>query len=170
MSWLEKGAVAAVSVLSVIYLQFALIQLTCAHSHIHYSLFIAVSAIRCHQCNSHDNDDCGSLVVNTPRAQRDEQYLKECANQGELQAFCRKTVIKLDVNDEHRIERSCGWIEEKLPNSCFTADNEGYKQTICTCKADACNAATPRPGSDPISIALATTLALTVSVISVLRL
>lgn len=53
MSWLEKGAVAAVSVLSVIYLQFALIESTCTHSHsfiIHYSLqsrpYAATSATR----------------------------------------------------------------------------------------------------------------------------
>ncbi|EDW11479.1 uncharacterized protein LOC6576034 [Drosophila mojavensis] len=102
---------------------------------------LSVSGLRCHQCNSHDNEDCVSLVVNTPRAQRDDQYLRDCAPKGDEQAFCRKTIIQLDVNEERRIERSCGWIQEKTHNACFTADNEGYKQTICTCSEDGCNAA-----------------------------
>ncbi|ALC38908.1 CG14275 [Drosophila busckii] len=102
---------------------------------------LSVDAIRCHQCNSHENPDCGSLLVNTPRAQRDKQYLRECAPKGNSEVFCRKTVIELNVQKEHRIERSCGWIKEKTHNACFTADNEGYKQTICTCSDDSCNGA-----------------------------
>ncbi|XP_034100317.1 uncharacterized protein LOC132798491 [Drosophila nasuta] len=110
--------------------------------------FLSVSAIRCHQCNSHENADCANLLVKTPRAQRDDQYLRECTGQGggDQQAFCRKTIIKLELYDEHRIDRSCGWIAEKTPNSCFSADNEGFKQTICTCSDDGCNGATSLSG------------------------
>ncbi|KAH8409613.1 hypothetical protein KR222_011169 [Zaprionus bogoriensis] len=129
---------------------------------------LSVSGLRCHQCNSHENEDCVSLLVNTPRGQRDEQYLRECAPRGEMEAFCRKTVIKMDVNDQHRVERSCGWLEEKLPNTCFTADNEGYKRTICTCKSDACNGVRSILSSG-IGSGLATTLALTIAGISLLR-
>ncbi|XP_016967618.1 uncharacterized protein LOC108036142 [Drosophila biarmipes] len=103
--------------------------------------FLTVSAIRCHQCNSHDNEDCVGLVVNTPLAQRDNQYLTDCAPPSGMEAFCRKTVIKFDMNNEHRIERSCGYIPEKIQNACFTADNEGYKQIICTCPEEGCNGA-----------------------------
>ncbi|XP_034666598.1 U-scoloptoxin(05)-Er3a [Drosophila subobscura] len=108
---------------------------------------LSVDALRCHQCNSHSNEDCSSLLVNTPRAQRDDQFLKDCAPRGEKEAFCRKTVLKFEVNGEHRIERGCGWIEEKMQNACFTADNEGYKQTICTCNEEGCNAATSLLGA-----------------------
>ncbi|EDV59339.1 uncharacterized protein LOC6543490 [Drosophila erecta] len=108
---------------------------------------LSVSAIRCHQCNSHDNEDCGGLVVNTPRAQRDNQYLSDCIPPSGKEAFCRKTVIKFEQNNEHRIERSCGFIPEKIQNACFTADNEGYKQIICTCPEEGCNGATSLLGA-----------------------
>ncbi|XP_030557334.1 uncharacterized protein LOC115760221 [Drosophila novamexicana] len=113
---------------------------------------LSVSGLRCHQCNSHDNEDCASLVVNTPRAQRDEQYLLDCEPKGVDQAFCRKTVIKLEVNDEHRIERSCGWIQEKAHNTCFTADNEGYKQIVCTCSEEGCNGARALAGPGSVLV------------------
>ncbi|XP_033165178.1 uncharacterized protein LOC117144219 isoform X2 [Drosophila mauritiana] len=102
---------------------------------------LSVNAIRCHQCNSHDNEDCGGLVVNTPRAQRDNQYLTDCVPPSGEVAFCRKTVINFEQNNERRIERSCGFIPEKIQNACFTADNEGYKQIICTCPDEGCNGA-----------------------------
>ncbi|EDW04070.1 uncharacterized protein LOC6561943 [Drosophila grimshawi] len=97
--------------------------------------------LRCHQCNTHDNDDCESLRVNTPRAQLDDQYLKDCAPKDGQPPFCRKTIIRLEVPPEQRIVRSCGWVQEKMHNTCFTADNEGYKETICTCSDEGCNAA-----------------------------
>ncbi|KAH8263018.1 hypothetical protein KR044_003276 [Drosophila immigrans] len=134
---------------------------------LHHSLFIyAVSGLRCHQCNSHENADCVSLLVKTPRAQRDDQYLRECAPQDNHQAFCRKTVLKLEAFDEHRIERSCGWIPEKTPNSCFTADNEGFKQTICTCSDEGCNGATALSG---FGVSLVTSLCLTLALGHLLR-
>ncbi|XP_052851358.1 uncharacterized protein LOC128261616 [Drosophila gunungcola] len=116
--------------------------------------FMSVSAIRCHQCNTHDNEDCGGLVVNTPRAQRDNQFLKDCAPPSGKEAFCRKTVIKFEANNEHRIERSCGFIEEKIQNACFTADNEGYKQIICTCADEGCNGAKSLMGARQVAYSL----------------
>ncbi|KAH8269738.1 hypothetical protein KR018_008663, partial [Drosophila ironensis] len=113
-----------------------------------------VSAIRCHQCNSHENEDCATLVVNTPRAQRDEQYLKECAPKEGREAFCRKTVINFELNNVHRVERHCGWIPEKIQNACFTADNEGYKQVVCTCSGDACNGASSLLGARQVGYSL----------------
>lgn len=134
----------------------------------HSSHFLPVSAIRCHQCNSHENEDCASLVVNTPRAQRDEQYLKDCVAPVGQQAFCRKTVIKFEVNDEHRIERNCGWIPEKTQNSCFTADNEGYKQVVCTCSEEGCNGASSLMGARQVGYSLAATV-VSLTVASILR-
>ncbi|KAM8717176.1 hypothetical protein ACLKA7_003959 [Drosophila subpalustris] len=121
---------------------------------------LSVSGLRCHQCNSHDNEDCVSLMVRTPRAQRDDQYLRDCAQQGDQQVFCRKTIVKLEALNEQRIDRSCGWIREIAHNTCFTADNEGYKQTICTCSEDGCNGASALTGVGP---GLAITLGLTVT-------
>ncbi|XP_016989249.1 U-scoloptoxin(05)-Er3a [Drosophila rhopaloa] len=103
--------------------------------------FISVSAIRCHQCKSHENNDCFGLVVNTPQAQVDNQYLRDCTPPSGEEAFCRKTVIKFELHDEHRIERSCGYLKEKIENGCYSADNEGYKQIVCTCNGDGCNGA-----------------------------
>ncbi|XP_017047989.1 uncharacterized protein LOC108092767 [Drosophila ficusphila] len=116
--------------------------------------FSSVSAIRCHQCNSHDNEDCGGLVVNTPRAQRDNQYLKDCSPPNGTAAFCRKTVIMFDQNKERRIERSCGHIEEKIQNACFSADNEGYKQVVCTCHEEGCNGASSLLGVRQVGYSL----------------
>lgn len=127
---------------------------------------LSVSGLRCHQCNSHDNEDCASLVVKTPRAQRDDQYLRDCAPQGDQQVFCRKTTLKLEAYKEHRIDRTCGWIQEKAHNTCFTADNEGYKQTICTCSEDGCNAASSLSG---IGSSLTLTLGLTLILSYLLR-
>ncbi|XP_053958710.1 uncharacterized protein LOC128863528 [Anastrepha ludens] len=113
-----------------------------------FSTFIlSVNGLRCHQCNSHLQEDCMLLRLVTPRAPRDDQYLEECASP---EMFCRKTVTHIEVSGESRIIRSCGrldsFVQEKK-NYCFDADNEGYKQTICTCYEDGCNAAPPRLGN-----------------------
>ncbi|XP_065357565.1 uncharacterized protein LOC135951775 [Calliphora vicina] len=106
------------------------------------SQFLSVNAIRCHQCNSHLDEECTSLRLSTPRAPLDDQFLKECDGPHEAQAFCRKTVLTIEVTGEHRIIRGCGWLRDRAEignNSCFTADNEGYKQIICACNEDGCN-------------------------------
>ncbi|KAL9925571.1 uncharacterized protein LOC119640436 [Glossina fuscipes] len=107
------------------------------------SQFLSANAIRCHQCNSHLDKGCISLPSNTSLQQGDEQYLKECEGEHKAHAFCRKTVIKIEVSGEHRIIRSCGWKYDRVymaNDGCFNADNEGYTQIICACKTDACNA------------------------------
>lgn len=106
-----------------------------------------VNAIRCHQCNSHLQEDCTELRLITPRAPRDEQFLTECESPD---MFCRKTITKIEVSGENRIIRSCGYLDNDKSaktNYCFDADNEGYKQRICTCYEDGCNAAPPRLGN-----------------------
>ncbi|XP_017098038.2 UPAR/Ly6 domain-containing protein crok [Drosophila bipectinata] len=122
------------------------------------SNLLSVSAIRCHECNSHEDEDCASLVVNTPRAQRDDQFLKECNIKDGQVPFCRKTVIKFEVNDNQRIVRNCGWIPEKVQNACFTADNEGYKQVVCTCNGDGCNGASALLGARQVGYSLIATV------------
>ncbi|XP_037960435.1 uncharacterized protein LOC119689637, partial [Teleopsis dalmanni] len=105
----------------------------------------AAEAIRCHECNSHLEEDCTSLSLSTPHGGRDNTYLRECTLQGAEDAFCRKTVTTIEATGEKRVVRSCGWIKDNpnivQANSCFNADNEGYLQTICTCDNDGCNAA-----------------------------
>uniref|UniRef100_A0A1A9WKS0 Protein quiver n=1 Tax=Glossina brevipalpis TaxID=37001 RepID=A0A1A9WKS0_9MUSC len=103
-----------------------------------------LNAIRCHQCNSHLDEDCTSLRSNSSQTQHgDEQYLRECDGEHKAHAFCRKTVIKIEVSGEQRIIRGCGWKYDRVymaNDGCFNADNEGYTQIICACKTDACNA------------------------------
>ncbi|XP_034475231.1 uncharacterized protein LOC117782277 isoform X2 [Drosophila innubila] len=105
-------------------------------------------------------------MVRTPRAQRDDQYLRECTPKEDKQMFCRKTILKLEARNEHRIDRDCGWVPDNSHNTCFTADNEGYKQTICTCSEDGCNGASALTGIGP---GLAMSLGLTVSLSYLLR-
>ncbi|XP_017474042.1 PREDICTED: uncharacterized protein LOC108364742 [Rhagoletis zephyria] len=108
------------------------------------SFIASVDAIRCHQCNSHLQEDCNALRLITPRAPLDDQFLEECS---EPNMFCRKTVTTIEVSGENRVIRSCGKLESYVGEKkdyCFDADNEGYKQTICTCYEDGCNAAPPR--------------------------
>ncbi|KAM7354477.1 uncharacterized protein ACRADG_006125 [Cochliomyia hominivorax] len=122
------------------------------------SQFLSVNAIRCHQCNSHLDEDCTTLRLSTPRAPRDDQFLKECEVQPDQKAFCRKTVLTIEVTGEHRIIRGCGWLRDRAEignNSCFTADNEGYKQIICACNEDGCN------GGSSLFISKSSILALT---------
>ncbi|XP_004531403.1 uncharacterized protein LOC101460978 [Ceratitis capitata] len=106
----------------------------------------AANALRCHQCNSHLQEDCTVLRLVTPRAPRDDQFLGECESPD---MFCRKIVTQIEVTGEHRIIRSCGKLDNKKEKNsyCFDADNEGFKQTICNCFEDGCNAAPPRLGN-----------------------
>ncbi|XP_067624599.1 uncharacterized protein [Eurosta solidaginis] len=128
------------------------------------SFIFSVNAIKCHQCNSHLQEDCNELRLITPRAPRDDQYLEECASP---EMFCRKVVTTIEVNDEHRVIRSCGTLDNYLhekKDTCIDTDNEGYKQTICTCFEDGCNAAPPRLGQvNHISVLGATGLCLLVA-------
>lgn len=102
-------------------------------------------AIRCHQCNSHLDEDCNSLRLTVPRGVRDEQYLEDCEERPDsTRVFCRKTVTNIIVNSEKRIVRGCGWHTEDLRgrnDTCITADNEGFFEEICACFTDGCNSA-----------------------------
>ncbi|XP_013108825.2 uncharacterized protein LOC106088072 isoform X1 [Stomoxys calcitrans] len=104
---------------------------------------LSVNALRCHQCNSHKEEDCIKLQLSTPGELRDNQFLKECVVQNGQQPFCRKTVLKIEATGEERIIRECGWMRDRIQTengiSCFNSDNEGYIQTICACDEDGCN-------------------------------
>ncbi|XP_013108826.1 uncharacterized protein LOC106088072 isoform X2 [Stomoxys calcitrans] len=104
---------------------------------------LSAHALRCHQCNSHKEEDCINLKLTTPGDKRDDQFLKECVMENGKEPFCRKTVLKVEVTREQRIIRECGYMREKMQTdtglSCVSADNEGYQQTICACDEDGCN-------------------------------
>ncbi|XP_055919408.1 uncharacterized protein LOC129951336 [Eupeodes corollae] len=106
---------------------------------------LSANAIRCHQCNSHLDEDCNSLRLTVPRGVRDDQYLDDCQVPDDAtRVFCRKTVTNIIVNSEKRIVRSCGWRAEDLRgrnDTCMTADNEGFFEEICACFTDGCNSA-----------------------------
>jgi len=112
------------------------------------SFVLSVDAIKCHQCNSHLDEDCIKLRLSTPGAVVDPEYLRECHEKPGKDAYCRKTTLNIEATGEHRIVRGCGWTEpEKLSDQCFSADNEGYVHTICSCVDDGCNAAPSLPSN-----------------------
>ncbi|XP_075152563.1 uncharacterized protein LOC142226430 [Haematobia irritans] len=131
---------------------------------------LSVNAIRCHQCNSHREEDCTNLRLSTPGAPISDQFLKECEVTNAQEAFCRKTVLKIEVTGEHRVVRECGWIRDKAQVesglSCFSDDHEGYTQLICACDEDGCNGSTSLGNSKWTVLGLT---ALCVSIAAVLR-
>ncbi|XP_061391062.1 uncharacterized protein LOC133326427 [Musca vetustissima] len=132
---------------------------------------LSVEAIRCHQCNSHNREDCITLRLSTPGNALDDQFLKECEGPHNATAFCRKTVLKIEVTGEQRIIRECGWKRDRAQQegiSCFSADNEGYLQTICACDTDGCNGSPSLMGGNSKWTVLSVT-ALSVAVAAVLR-
>lgn len=107
-----------------------------------------MSAIKCHQCNSFNEQDCLELELSAPKGARDNQYLLECEPTGEFdksKAFCRKNTFKIESTGEKRVIRNCGYIPESSVIAkeneayCLQADSEGLDQRICSCYEDGCN-------------------------------
>lgn len=134
---------------------------------------LSADAIRCHQCNSHLDEDCTGLQLTVPRGVRDEQYLVDC-DQAEDAAvmFCRKTITNILVNEEKRVVRGCGWHTEDLRgrgDTCITADNEGFFEEICACFSDGCNSATTLMKGVRSNVAMAFGLSLLMLLIATIR-
>uniref|UniRef100_T1PFZ6 Activin types 1 and 2 receptor protein n=1 Tax=Musca domestica TaxID=7370 RepID=T1PFZ6_MUSDO len=133
---------------------------------------LSAEAIRCHQCNSHQEEDCITLRLSTPGNVLNDQFLKECQVPNNMTAFCRKTVLKIEVTGEQRTVRECGWKRDKVQQetgvSCFSADHEGYTQIICACDEDGCNGSPSLGGSHTKWMVLAVT-GVSVAIAAVLR-
>ncbi|XP_018324709.1 uncharacterized protein LOC108736682 [Agrilus planipennis] len=98
-------------------------------------------AIKCYQCNSHNDTRCEYEKV-------PEDLLKDCpirntvANKDYI--LCRKIKQSIDfeVNGlppDSRIIRSCGFIEANYKNKCYHKSGYGGRQEVCACDSDACN-------------------------------
>ncbi|XP_073826141.1 uncharacterized protein [Musca autumnalis] len=133
---------------------------------------LSVEALKCHQCNSHREEDCTTLRLSTPGNVLNDQFLKECQVPNNATAFCRKTVLKIEVTGEQRVIRECGWKRDRIQQqeagvSCFSADNEGYTQTICACDDDGCNGSNSLMAGGKWTVLSVT--ALSVAIATVLR-
>ncbi|XP_045611698.1 uncharacterized protein [Procambarus clarkii] len=108
------------------------------------TVLATVSAIKCYQCNSHQNDTCRDLTL--PKA---NDYLKECKDNGTIKyTLCRKLDIYLDMDfgkdhpAENRVYRACGYVENKeQEKSCYYKSGYNTRTWVCACKEDGCNAA-----------------------------
>ncbi|XP_035225110.1 uncharacterized protein LOC118197682 [Stegodyphus dumicola] len=96
------------------------------------------SALKCHVCNSLDNETCDDL--------KDNRFLVDCytvnSNPERNHSNCRKEVFSaysaaFGMNTQ-RTFRTCGY--EKHPRfSCFYSSNIDLKGTTCECTEDGCN-------------------------------
>jgi len=117
-----------------------------------FSALVAVGyAIKCHQCNSHNDEICGKYDENGVYL-GGQDTLKECTG-GET--YCRK--ILQVVRDEESIIRTCGSAEHRKAGEdeayspskkggfCYTTVMEEYNTEVCTCDPsfdeDGCNGA-----------------------------
>ncbi|XP_021186127.3 uncharacterized protein LOC110373241 [Helicoverpa armigera] len=102
-------------------------------------------AIKCFECNSHNNSAC--LEMHVPKMHAIIPVV-ECKDRldntiDKKEFFCRKitqTILHPDHTPEVRITRGCGWVKSK--RACYKADNMDHLETVCQCFGDLCNAAT----------------------------
>ncbi|XP_033229992.1 uncharacterized protein LOC117181445 [Belonocnema kinseyi] len=108
-----------------------------------------VSAVRCFECNSHNDSRCAEK-------QPPEELRTDCATKkdGAKYTMCRKIVqiIEFSVNGlppNTRVIRTCGYDESNYKGRCYQRGGFGGRQEVCSCLKDYCNAATP--GAIPVS-------------------
>merc|ERR1712156_1252762 len=107
-------------------------------------LVVALSfgdALKCHQCNSHDNEKCGDPFVDDEGNVLTDEFLLPCADANAT--LCRK--IYQYIRGEESIIRTCGKEEQKY--DCYTTVLEEYNSEVCACdNEDGCN------GSSALSV------------------
>lgn len=108
-----------------------------------------VTAVRCYDCNSHNDSRCAE-------DEPPEELKVDCSSKrdGAKYTMCRKIVqtIEFSVNGlppNRRVIRGCGWDESNYKGNCYQRGGFGGRQEVCSCLEDFCNAATP--GAIPIS-------------------
>ena len=93
-------------------------------------------AIKCHQCTSFTDTQCGDPFhydparAGDPKVPKTMEYLKDCPSDGHNYTLCRK--IYQNVRGDVRIIRSCGYEEYK--NDCYKTVLEEYNTYVCQCK------------------------------------
>ncbi|XP_063700288.1 uncharacterized protein LOC134830667 [Culicoides brevitarsis] len=98
-------------------------------------------AIRCYECNSHNDSRCAMDIP-------PEELSIDCEEHksGVKYTFCRKTtqVIEFSVNNlppDSRIIRGCGWDDSNYKGRCYQRSGFGGRQEVCACYDDNCNSA-----------------------------
>ncbi|KAG5674873.1 hypothetical protein PVAND_004818 [Polypedilum vanderplanki] len=98
-------------------------------------------AIKCYECNSHNDPRCAEKIPPGDLA-------KDCSDHknGAKYSFCRKItqIIEFSVNGlppDTRTIRSCGYEEGQYKNRCYQRSGFGGRQEVCACDTDTCNGA-----------------------------
>jgi len=100
------------------------------------------SAIKCWECNSHYDRNCGDPFGNETFALTDcdQRELEHYPNQ--KASVCRKIIQK--VRNDYRFVRGCGWLSgqtEKESTNCFKRSGTfNVLVQYCSCDQDGCNA------------------------------
>uniref|UniRef100_A0A336MBX0 CSON014534 protein n=1 Tax=Culicoides sonorensis TaxID=179676 RepID=A0A336MBX0_CULSO len=71
-------------------------------------------AIRCYECNSHNDSRCAEAIP--PEA--------------------------LSIDCDSRVIRGCGYDDSSYKNRCYQRSGFGGRQEVCACDTDNCNSAT----------------------------
>lgn len=110
------------------------------------------SAIKCYQCQSKNDEVCGSedLPANPAPNHPAYKFFVDCSGQGpdskntvdpqfrgNEYTFCRKQVQ--EVEEKKNIIRACGLV--KGDKDCYTTANPPTKTLVCQCFEDGCNGA-----------------------------
>lgn len=104
-------------------------------------------AIRCFECNSHNDTRCSMPLP-------PDDLTVECGDHkhGVQYTFCRKItqIIEFSVNNlppDERVIRACGWDDTSYKGRCYNRAGFGGRQEVCACYDDLCN------GSSHLSVA-----------------
>lgn len=99
------------------------------------------NAIRCFECNSHENAECANDIP-------PDKYYKNCDDYKGIHnyTFCRKIkqVIEFSVNSlppDTRTIRGCGYDDSNYKGRCYQRSGFGGRQEVCACYEDYCNGA-----------------------------
>ncbi|CAG9782554.1 unnamed protein product [Diatraea saccharalis] len=103
------------------------------------------SSIQCFYCNSANNSAC----IDLSSFEDEEKFriipIVNCEtaipSPVAIEFFCRKivqTIYHRFKDNEVRVTRGCGWIENKNP--CYQISNNDHHEIVCGCHSNLCNA------------------------------
>uniref|UniRef100_A0A1B6DU84 Uncharacterized protein n=1 Tax=Clastoptera arizonana TaxID=38151 RepID=A0A1B6DU84_9HEMI len=98
-------------------------------------------AIKCFECNSHNDTRCAAEKV-APELEKDCSLMT--APNNAKYTMCRKIIqtIEFEVNGlqpDSRVIRGCGWDDSNYKNKCYQRSGFGGRQEVCSCSTDLCN-------------------------------
>lgn len=100
------------------------------------SIAATANGLKCYVCNSHLDPACGEpFYINSEAI--DSKFARICDDR-DGEPFCRKTKTFLEINEETRIHRDCGYYE-RTGYDCYQKRSEDYISDVCQCNTDFCN-------------------------------